>query len=49
MALDPDGARTARLRALLEEEMPVAQDLPLIERVVVLVPWEGVERRGICS
>lgn len=49
MALDPDGARTARLRALLEEEMPVAQDLPLIEQVEVLVPWEGVERRGICS
>ncbi len=45
--LDPGGARTARLRALLSEAMPVSA-LPLAGRQV-RVPWDGVETRGICA
>lgn len=43
--LDPDGARTARLRTLLSQDMtPGAMpDVP------VFLPWDGVQRRGICS
>lgn len=48
-ALDPHGARTARLHALLSDVMPIASSLPLIDRLDILVPWDGVERRGICS
>ncbi|WP_370208869.1 hypothetical protein [Pararhodobacter marinus] len=44
-ALDPEGARTARLRALLSQEMSVG-DLP---SGLVSLPWRGVERRGICG
>ena len=44
-ALDPEGARTDRLRALLAQviEPGALPDRP------VFVPWEGVQARGICS
>lgn len=45
--LDPDGARTARLRALLRQAMPVT-DLPTAGRDIRL-PWAGVQAEGICS
>ncbi|WP_068306441.1 hypothetical protein [Pararhodobacter sp. CCB-MM2] len=44
-ALDPDGARTGRLRALLGQVMAPG-DLP---EVAISVPWAGVEPRGICG
>ena len=44
-ALDPEGARTARLRGLLAQAMAPG-DLPDIP---VYLPWDGVERRGICG
>lgn len=44
-ALDPEGARTRRLRALMAQVMQ-PDDLP---RVALRLPWAGVERRGICS
>ena len=44
-ALDPEGARTGRLRALLSQVMEPG-DLP---DVAVSVPWAGVETRGICG
>lgn len=43
--LDPAGARTARLRALLAQEM-APEALPV---GAVTLPWDGVERRGICG
>ncbi len=45
MALHPDGARTVRLHALLAQVMAPG-DLP---DVPVVLPWEGVDRRGICG
>lgn len=45
-ALDPEGARTARLQALLEGVMPApALSLPADIRL----PWPDAPRRGICS
>ena len=46
-ALDPEGARTERLAALLSEVMPIAR-LPQTPMDVRL-PWDGAETRGICS
>ncbi len=45
--LDPTGARTARLHALLSEVLPLAPlpDAPAPARL----PWAGAETRGICS
>lgn len=43
--LDPGGARTGRLRALLRQEMPL-QSLP---RAEVRLPWDGAQTRGICA
>lgn len=43
--LDPDGARTGRLRALIAQEMPLQSLAP----ADVILPWDGVQRRGICS
>ena len=48
-ALDPGGDRTARLERLLRESMPLAPSLDRIDGLEILVPWDGVERRGICS
>lgn len=43
--LDPDGARTRRLHTLLSQEMAPG---PMPD-VPVFLPWDGVQRRGICS
>lgn len=48
-ALDPDGARTARLERLLRETMPLATQIDRLDRSKVLVPWDGGERAGVCS
>lgn len=48
-ALDPDGARTARLRALLSDYMEISDEMRLLDEIEVLVPWDGVEPRGICG
>lgn len=46
-ALDPAGARTARLKALLE---PVFPGLPDRDPAgAVLLPWAGAVRHGICA
>ncbi len=44
-ALDPEGARTERLRGLLAQEM-APSTLP---EAALWLPWSGVERRGICG
>lgn len=48
-ALDPDGDRTARLERLLRQSMPVAPRLDRLDGLATLVPWDGLDRRGICS
>jgi hypothetical protein len=48
-ALDPGGDRTQRLERLLRQNMPLASRLDRLDGLRILVPWNGVERRGICS
>ena len=45
--LDPNGARTARLKALLGAVMPLSE-LPTEGRAV-RIPWAGAQLRGICG
>lgn len=47
-ALDPTGARTARLHDLIADVMPVA-DLPQSRQSDVRLPWDGAKVGGICS
>lgn len=44
-ALDPEGARTGRLRALMAQVMTPGA----MPRVELVLPWDGVQRRGICG
>lgn len=48
-ALDPDGARTARLRALVGQVFPAPAATETVARSAIRLPHEGVETRGICS
>ncbi len=48
-ALDPEGARTARLEALIGQAMEITAWRARADEVEVVVPWAGVEPRGICS
>jgi len=47
-ALQPQGARTQRLHALVSQVMPVAP-LPQSPAYDVGLPWEGVDLEGICK
>ncbi len=47
--LDPGGDRTARLERLLRQNMPLAPQIDRLDGLATRVPWDGVERRGICS
>ncbi|MEM1237283.1 MAG: hypothetical protein AAGI10_09955 [Pseudomonadota bacterium] len=44
-ALDPDGARTERLKQLISKEIPIG-DLP---RPRVFIAWPDAPRSGLCS
>jgi len=46
-ALDPDGARTGRLRALLRPHFPGLAPRSPARRVAI--PWTGAQTEGICS
>ncbi|WP_417723457.1 hypothetical protein [Salipiger sp.] len=46
--LDPRAPRTARLRAMISEVMPVADLERTLARTEVHVPWAGVEPEAIC-
>jgi len=48
-ALDPRGARTERLRALLSEHMDISADFAFLDEFDVLIPWDGAELNGICA
>lgn len=47
-ALDPTGARSQRLHALLGAELPLTP-LPASREHDVYLPWKGAEVNGICS
>ena len=47
-ALAPKADRTRRLHALLKGAFPVS-DLPQSRESEVLMPWDGVELKGICD
>jgi len=47
-ALQPQGARTQRLHALVSQVMPVAP-LPQTPAYDVGLPWDGVDLKGICK
>jgi hypothetical protein len=48
-AVDPGGARTARLEALIGQVMPVTPLQSHADDVTEVVPWEGADLRGVCS
>ncbi len=47
-ALAPKAARTGRLHDLLAQELPVARLQSRVDALAV-VPWRGVQTRGICD
>ncbi len=47
--LDPKGARTLRLHAMLSAAMPVATIDASLPRPEVILPWKGAVTKGICS
>jgi hypothetical protein len=48
-AIDPTGARTARLEALIGQVMPVTPWRDRADAVDLFLPWDGIEPRGMCS
>ncbi len=46
--LDPDAPRTARLRALIAQELPVDGLDAVLEDPRIAVPWRGLTVAGIC-
>jgi hypothetical protein len=48
-AVDPRGARTARLERLIGQVMPVTPLQSRADTVTELRPWAGADLRGVCS
>lgn len=48
-ALDPEGSRTDALHKVVTQVFPEAARRSLVGQDTVFVPWQDVERRGICS
>ena len=48
-ALDPDGARTARLERLISQVMPVEPLQSRMDDAPIRIPWDDAPVRGICS
>jgi hypothetical protein len=46
--LDPEAPRTARLRALISQDLPVAGLEAMLGNPDIVVPWSGAQVRGIC-
>ena len=47
--LDPEGARTKRLHALLSGAFPVSDLGKRLSGVEVRIPWKDAETEGICG
>lgn len=48
-ALDPDGARTAKLRRLVSQVFPAVARYESVPRSGIRIPWDGAEIEGICG
>ncbi|MDG4647595.1 hypothetical protein P6F26_04000 [Roseibacterium sp. SDUM158017] len=48
-AVDPTGARTTRLEALIGQVMPVTPLQSRADELSEVLPWEGAELGGVCS
>ena len=48
-ALDPQGARTRRLHALLRPYFPELARESQVNRANISLPWDGAQTRGICA
>ena len=48
-AIDPAGARTARLETLIGQVMPVTPWRERADEVELFLPWDGIEPRGMCA
>jgi hypothetical protein len=48
-AVDPHGARTARLERVLAQVMPMTPLQSRADAVTELIPWDGADLRGVCS
>ena len=48
-AVDPSGARTARLERLIGQVMPVTPLQSRADTVTEVLPWDGADLRGVCS
>jgi len=48
-AVDPRGARTARLERLIGQVMPVTPLQSRADAVADVPPWDGADLRGVCS
>jgi hypothetical protein len=48
-AVEPGGARTARLEALIGQVMPVTPLQSRADAVEEVLPWDGADLRGVCS
>jgi hypothetical protein len=48
-AVDPRGARTARLERLIGQVMPVTPLQSRADAVTEVIPWDGADLRGVCS
>lgn len=46
--LDPEAPRTARLRRMIAQEMPIEGLDAALDRPRVRLPWAGAETEGIC-
>lgn len=48
-AVDPSGARTARLERLIAQAMPVTPWQSRADAAQTYLPWDGIEPHGLCS
>jgi len=48
-AVDPHGARTARLERLIGEVMPITPWQERADRAATYLPWDGIRTEGLCS
>lgn len=48
-AVDPDGARTNRLREIVSQVFPAAAREESVPQSRIRIPWAGADLRGVCS
>ncbi|MEM9344930.1 MAG: hypothetical protein AAGA87_17990 [Pseudomonadota bacterium] len=48
-AVDPDGARTNRLRQIVSQVFPAAAKDEAVPQSGIRIPWAGADLKGVCS